>query len=161
MQTGTSNGLLFVSLIFHREFNISIRYTAISKNVVKRKAKSQNSRLQGNMGNFQTMPAPYSRDLRWRVIWMKEVLGYEVNEEATSLSLSPRTVERYRRQFLNFGNINPEVIGRPLNSVSMHPYVEFLIMGAVLKHPEKRLAEIAHEVYVQTGSQYTLAGVFC
>ena len=36
----------------------------------------------------------------------------------------------------------------------MHPCVEFLIMGAVLKHPEKTLAEIAHEVYVQTGSQY-------
>ena len=89
------------------------------------------------------------------------MLGYEVNEEAASLSLSARSVERYRRQFLNFGNINPEVIGRPLNSVSMHPYVEFLIMEAVLKHPEKTLAEIAHEVYVQTGSQYTLAGIFC
>ena len=107
------------------------------------------------------MPAPYSRDLQWRVIWVKEVLGYEVNEEAASLSLSPRTVERYRRQFLNFGDINPGVIARPLHSVSMHSYVEFLIMEAVLKHPEKMLAEIAHEVYVQTGSQYTLAGFFC
>ena len=87
---------------------------------------------------------------------MKEVFGYEVKEEAASLSL-----ERYVRQFLNFGDINPEVIGRPLNSVSMHPYAKFLIMEAVLKHPEKTLAEIAHEVYVQTGSQYTLAGVFC
>ena len=100
------------------------------------------------MGNFQTMLAPYSRDLRWSVIWMKEVLGYEVNGEAASLSLSPRTVECYRRQFLNFGDINPEVIGRPLNSVSMHPHMEFLIMEVVLKHPEKTLAEIAHEVYV-------------
>ena len=135
-------------------------YTAISKNVAKRKAKSHKPRLQGNVGNVQTMPAPHSRDLRWRVIWMKEVLGFEINEEAASLILCPRTVECYRRQFLNFGDINPEVIGRPLNSVSMHPYVEFLIMEAVLKHREKTLAEIAHEVYVQTGSQYTLAGVF-
>ena len=112
------------------------------------------------MGNFETMPAPYSKDLRWRVLWMKEMLGYEVDEVAASLCLSPRTVQRYSRQFLNFGNISPEVIGRPLNSVSMHPHVEFLIMEAVLKHPEKTLAEIAHGVYVQTGSQYTLAGVF-
>ena len=79
-------------------------HTAISKNVVKRKAKSHKPRLQGNMGNFQTMPAPNSRDLRWRVIWMKEVLGYEVNEEAASLSLSPRTVERYKRQFSDNGS---------------------------------------------------------
>ena len=40
----------------------------------------------------------------------------------------------------------PEVIGRPLNSVSVHPHVEFLIMEAVLKHPEKTLAEIAQDV---------------
>ena len=38
----------------------------------------------------------------------------------------------------------------------MHPQVEFLIMEAVLEQPENTLAEIAHEVYVQTGSQYTL-----
>ena len=78
--------------------------TAISKNVVKRKAKSHKPRLQGNMGNFETMLAPYSKDLQWCVIWMKEVLGYEVDEV--------------------------EVIGRPLNSVSMHSHVEFLIMEA-------------------------------
>ena len=28
----------------------------------------------------------------------------------------------------------------------MHPHVEFQIMVAVLKHPEKTLAEIAHDV---------------
>ena len=33
-----------------------------------------------------------------------------------------------------------------MNSVSMHPPVEFQIMVAVLKHPEKMLAEIAHDV---------------
>ena len=60
------------------------------------------------------------------------MLGYEVNEVATFLCLSPRTVEHYRRQFFNFGDINPEVTGRPLDS-------EFVIMEAVLKHPEKTL----------------------
>lgn len=83
-----------------------------------------------------------------------------MNEVAASLCLSPRTVERYSRQFLNFGDIKQEVIGRPFNSVSMHPHVEFLIMESVLKHPEKTLAEIVHDVYVQTGSQYSLAGLF-
>ena len=55
-------------------------------------------------------------------------------------------MERYRRQFLNFGDVKPEVIGRSLNSVSMHPHLEFQIMVAVLKHPEKTLAEIAHDL---------------
>ena len=56
-----------------------LTYTAISEKRCQRKAKSHKQRLQGNMGNFQPMRAPYSTDIRWRVIWMKEVLGYEVN----------------------------------------------------------------------------------
>ena len=84
-----------------------------------------------------------------------EVLGYGVNEVAATLSMSPRTVERYVRKFSNFGEVKPEVVGRPLNSVSMYPCVEFLIMEAVLGHPERTLSEIAHDVYVQTGCQYT------
>ena len=52
------------------------------------------------------------------------MLGYEVNE--VNLCLSPRTVKRYRRQFFNFGDINPEVIGRPLNSVDV-----FLVITAL------------------------------
>ena len=30
------------------------------------------------------MPHPYSEDLRWRAIWMKEILGYQVAEVATA-----------------------------------------------------------------------------
>ena len=52
-------------------------------------------------------------------------------------------MERYRKQFLAL-QTNPEVIGRPLNSVVLHPHVEFLIMEAVLKNSEKTMAEIAH-----------------
>ena len=26
------------------------------------------------------MPRPYSKDLRWRAIWIKEILGYQVDE---------------------------------------------------------------------------------
>ena len=41
------------------------------------------------------MPRPYSEDLRWRAIWMKEMLGFQVDEVAAALWMSPRTVERY------------------------------------------------------------------
>ena len=26
------------------------------------------------------MPHPFSEDLRWRTIWMKEILGYQVDQ---------------------------------------------------------------------------------
>ena len=41
------------------------------------------------------MPRPYSEDLRWRAIWMKEMLGFQVDEVAAALWMSPRTIERY------------------------------------------------------------------
>ena len=41
------------------------------------------------------MPRPYSEDLRWRAIWMKEMLGFQVDEVAAALWMSPRTIEHY------------------------------------------------------------------
>ena len=44
------------------------------------------------------MPLPYSEDLRWRAIWMKEILGYQVDEVAAasrmaSLGARPHCLE--------------------------------------------------------------------
>ena len=43
------------------------------------------------------MPRPYSEDLRWRAIWVKELLGFQVNEVAAALWMS-RTLEALIRQ---------------------------------------------------------------
>ncbi|KAK3735998.1 hypothetical protein QZH41_018258 [Actinostola sp. cb2023] len=53
-----------------------------------------------------------------------------------------------------------EQIGRPFYSLSMHPHIEFVIMEEVMQHPEKTLVEIAHDIYQQTGAQYSLSGIF-
>ena len=34
------------------------------------------------------MPRPTSEDIRWQVIWMKEMLGYQMDEVAASLKMS-------------------------------------------------------------------------
>ena len=78
------------------------------------------------------MPRPYSEDLRWRAIWMKEILGFQVDEVAAALWMSLRTIEHYVSKVLNFGDVKVGIIGRPANSVAMHPHMEFLIMEAVL-----------------------------
>ena len=41
----------------------------------------------------------------------------------------------------------------------MHPCVEWVIMEAILEHPEKRLSEIAHQVYEQTGSLHAISSM--
>ena len=64
------------------------------------------------------------------------------------------------QKFLNSGDVKAGIVGRPANSVPMHPHVEFLIMEAVLEHPEKTLSEIVYSVYAQTGSEFPLASIF-
>ena len=34
------------------------------------------------------MPRPSSEDIRWQAIWMKEMLGHQKDEVATSLKMS-------------------------------------------------------------------------
>jgi len=93
---------------------------------------------------------------------MKEILIYQVDEVTAALRMTPRTIERYFSRVLNFaGEVKANTIVRLLNSaVAMHPHVEFLIMEAVLEHPEKTLSEIAHDVYTETGSDFALASIF-
>ena len=106
------------------------------------------------------MPRSCCEDLRWRDIWLKEILGFQVDEVAAALWMSPRTIERYVSKVLNSGDVKAGIIGRPANSVAMHPHVEFLIIEAVLEHPEKTLSEIVYSVYAQTGSEFPLASIF-
>ena len=84
---------------------------------------------------------------------MKELLGYSVDDVAATLL-------RYISKCLNTGEVKWEKLGRPLNSFAMHPHVEFVIMEAVLEHPDKTLAEIAYDVYEQTG-QKMLFPAYC
>lgn len=105
------------------------------------------------------MPRPYSNDLRWRAIWMVELLGYSVDEVAATLFMSPRTVERYISKCLNTGDVNSEKLGRPFNSFAMHPHVEFVIMEAILEQPDTTLAEIAYNVFEQTGSENAVSSI--
>ena len=75
---------------------------------------------------------------------MKEILGFQVDEVAAVLWMSPRTIERCFKSFRFWRR----------QSVAMHPHVEFFIMEAMLEHPEKTLSEIVYSVYAQTGSKF-------
>ena len=56
---------------------------------------------------------------------MKEILRFQVDEVAAALWMSPRTIERYVSKVLNSGDVRAGIIGRPANSVAMHPHVDF------------------------------------
>ena len=70
-------------------------YTAISINVVgsKYNAVRQDVKIlwiEWISSSKSVMPRPSSEDIRWRAIWMKEILRYRVDEVAASLKMSLR-----------------------------------------------------------------------
>ena len=58
------------------------------------------------------MPAPYSVDLRWRVIWFVHILQNSVAETSFFLGVCERTVERYISKCPVNGQVKPGPVGR-------------------------------------------------
>ena len=65
------------------------------------------------------MPAPYSADLRWRVIWFVHILQDSVAVASFFLSVCERTVERYVSKFLVNRHVKPGPVGRSYGSISL------------------------------------------
>ena len=100
------------------------------------------------------MPAPYSQDLRWRVVWFVWHLGLSVEEAAFYLGVSTWTVERYLTKFANTGGVTTKTLGRPTGKLKFSPYEELLVLEAILKNPDKTYSEIVNELYKATGSEF-------
>ena len=96
------------------------------------------------------MPRAYSQDLRWRSIWLVEIMGFEIDEVSILLQMSKRTIY-YVEKFRRLGDVDTVVIGRPYSCIAMHPHGELVIMEVLLQHPDKTLLEIIQEVYEETG----------
>ena len=62
------------------------------------------------------MPAPYSADHRWRVIWFVHILQNSVAVALFFIGVCERTVERYISKFLVNGGVKPEPVGRSYGS---------------------------------------------
>ena len=59
------------------------------------------------------MPRAYSQDLRWRAIWLAEILGFGVDEVSLLLQISTKTISRHVRKFRMLGHVDTAVIVFP------------------------------------------------
>ena len=64
------------------------------------------------------MPAPYSFDLRWRVIWFVHILQNSLAEASFFLGVFERTVERYISKFMVNGCVKPGLVGCSFGSIN-------------------------------------------
>ena len=75
------------------------------------------------------MPAPYSANLRSRVVWFVQILQNSVAEASFFLSVCERTVERYISKFLVKGHVKPGPVGRSYGSISFAPRKELMVFA--------------------------------
>ena len=48
----------------------------------------------------------YSKDMRWRMVWQREVLGYKYHQIASNLNVHPSTVCRVTKLFDRSGSVD-------------------------------------------------------
>ena len=48
---------------------------------------------------------PYSEEIRWRIVWQREVLGYNLRKVAGNLGVAINTVWRITELFYNTGSV--------------------------------------------------------
>ena len=105
------------------------------------------------------MPAPYSEDLRWRVIWFRLFGGHSGEETCFYLGISKWTLWRYLQNYILSGKVDSQRMERPLDSVQFQPREELIIMEAVLGKPTVTLNEIFEGIYRSTGSEFALSSI--
>ena len=83
----------------------------------------------------------YSDDVRWRIIWQKEVLKLTDKEVAANLCISPSTVQRIIKLFT--GGISKRSYSSEQAHRSITKPVEFFIVDLLLEKPGIYLREVA------------------
>ena len=82
------------------------------------------------------MPAPYSANLRWRVIWFVHILQNSVAEASFFLGVCERTVERYISKFLVNGVVKRGPVGRSHGSISLSPREQLIVFVYQIWKPQ-------------------------
>lgn len=100
----------------------------------------------------------YSNDLRWRMIFQREMLGLSYEEVGLRLSVDPSTVWRAVQRFEELGTVDSSYSndGPPKKLTS---FDEFTIMEAVLDQPSLYLSEIQHTVQQTTGTSISESAI--
>ena len=101
------------------------------------------------------MPKPYSDDLRWELEWLKLFYGMSKIEISSTLFVSPKTVSRIYRLFVNTGNATSiKVFVRPKGTTTLYDHEELVICEMLLRQPTIHLEEIAYEIENTTGTRF-------
>ena len=87
------------------------------------------------------MPAPYIKDLRWRIVWLVSGIRKTTDETARLMGVTRRTVLNILRRFRRYGSVRPSRSERPNIMSSITKGESFLLMEYVMRYPGAHLRE--------------------
>ena len=94
--------------------------------------------------------SPYSEDLRWRMVWQKEVMGLKLKDVATNLSVDISTVWRVIKLFENTGSVVKRPYPKGKRTKKLTDVVKLLILHVVISRPGIYLREVQNKIYSLT-----------
>ena len=101
----------------------------------------------------------YSEDLRWRMVWQREVLGKNYQEIASNLNVDSSTVWRITKLFKEQGNVSKKVYPQERAFRKLTPSLELTVLHLVLSNPGIYLREIQKALYESTGAEVSPSAI--
>lgn len=95
------------------------------------------------------MPARYSDDLRWRIVWKHVIRMEKATDVAKSMCVSARTVYRYAERYLATGDVRP-FCKRNGPQTELCEYEQLFLVQLALAKPGIYLRELQEELYSTT-----------
>ncbi|XP_065888536.1 uncharacterized protein [Dysidea avara] len=88
----------------------------------------------------------YSEDLRWRIVWQKEALGYGDAVIAQNLNIDQSTVRRILQRFFSTGTVSKLQYPTDRASRKLTDPAQLLILHLAMGRPGIKLQEIQEEL---------------
>ncbi len=101
----------------------------------------------------------YSTDLRWRMVWQRQVLGHRYETVATNLNVDKATVWRIVKLFNETGQVNKRAYPREQAFRKPTAPLELTILHLVLGQPGIYLREIQAELLEATGADVSATSI--
>ena len=77
----------------------------------------------------------YGEDLRWRIVWQREVLGYKYGQIASNLNVDVSTVWRIVRLFQDTGRIDKRKYPKHRAFRKLTTSIQLTLLHLVLDYP--------------------------
>ena len=105
--------------------------------------------------------APYSSDLRWRVVWQRLGMELSFRKIADNRCLSLGTVHKHFKRFQLTGKVAPAKVSSRESTRALSERDELTVVGLLLEDPSMYLNDVCQKMMMLTGIEVSPATIIC